>query len=1469
MRVLKGTLTFVLGIIMGIVLFVGAIAGTIYAVATSFTIGDITEKVGLTGEKAIFDEGSEITNKTIWEVSQDLIADVQNIGNMSLNEIAEKYGLTKHTDNFGEISGIDISPIFDVPINQLKDNLGVIVDNITLNDIGEFAGMDFTEYGLPILEDNLYSPVTKALDAILKSIDGDNITLRQIEDNFGITLGENAIFNQIKDTPLSTFGDVINGIEVGKIIDADCDKFVQRGENQIYVKVDRYEEVMGDEIYLVKDGAATYVHGRSGDENLVRELRFVKKTTTDEDGNTIDVVDEYGNFVYKVDNTCYTATEDNDKVYYRFIEFEAYDPATPPASEFYVKAYGNHFVEVEIDGEYVYVPTTDGYVLLSSFAKKEDGSPFTTSEGKVTVDGDVYVYDDTLGAFVIAPTFGLNPEYAPATKDSRLDEGFGEGSDDGYVRVHAGSSDVAIQVIAYTTVSGLNNATDTLMSLKLGDLIEVTEDSATILQTLKDKPLNKLSDSIDDLILGDVIEITYSLYAEDEKGDYVKKIVDGDNFYYTLYNPGDPDHSAATRYTKMASGDPDHPDFILASEAEINDSSVAKFYWNGTEMVAGTPADVNLYVMGTASSKILQRLASISIGDFSDAFNLLVLGDVIDVDMDTYEVVPAGFDFSTAAIDDEFYTFDGSKYCICDDPEAAILAEETVYKVVEKSETSSILKKLALVKVDNMSTEMESLIDTMRLDEVMDIDADVYKKVTDTSDTTKTYYRYDNGLFIDVDSDYITANPTETYYVIVAEGTSHAIVKKMARLNIADIGNRMEEVINTMRLDEVITIDPVLYMPHAEGKYVYVSSGNYYTLYNPAVHEDSTRYIRVTNGDFTYRLATEEEIADGSVTKYYWNNTEKRMETTGSGDAYVEATYSSLMLQRFARVKISGFSNALDGLALSDVMDIDADVYKEVADTSDTTKTYYRYDNGLYIEANSDYITANPTETYYVVDSHGTSHIVMKKMAYLPVTDLGNRMEDVINDLYLKDLMDIYEFDVIKDDTANYGVEGEYLVPYDNDYTIYDGDEAHYFSFIRDDNGKYYLRETMHFALNEAQTNALKDGGAITFDYKQLTDAEKVTFLALITTQGNGYYKDDKGNYHHNPALCAYIITTGIQHGNTDGFENVYIREAGTTVSMPTFANPVNGGTKMLYVKVLGNYVEYDATNPVHADLEKYLLLTDGYALVEDSTADTRDKYYLRADGTFSTDSTGAYAGLTFIKNTVKYSKGGKDFYYYAPLDSEYNLAVGLGEVIPTFSKQMASTAYIQTDEASAILAFYDKKLIAKEEVPDDAVDVVYVKETVGYIVKINGDNAAVLAFLELMDAGTKKVTYVQQQSAPALKAFAVHDVKVNSLDTALKEFTISDMMNVAPDSLFDDEEIKNASIDDLGTVFQNKLKNMTIQNILDWGNITTLSDDVLAIIGEATLEDFFASLSYANGDIHVDIVKLYDSIYARQNADD
>ena len=173
---------------------------------------------------------------------------------------------------------------------------------------------------------------------------------------------------------------------------------------------------------------------------------------------------------------------------------------------------------------------------------------------------------------------------------------------------------------------------------------------------------------------------------------------------------------------------------------------------------------------------------------------------------------------------------------------------------------------------------------------------------------------------------------------------------------------------------------------------------------------------------------------------------------------------------------------------------------------------------------------------------------------------------------------------------------------------------------------------------------------------------------------------------------------------------------------------------------------------------------------------------------------------------------------------------------------------------------------------PDDAVGVVYVKEAIGFIVEItDGTDIEVQATVDSMIDGTFKVSYIQQQSAAALKAFAVHDVKVSNLNDKLKEFKISDMIDVAPDSLFDDPGIKDTPIDQLSETFQDKLKYMTIQNILDWGNIADIEPEVVSIIGEATLEDFFASLSYSavDGDIHVNIVKLYDSIYARQNADD
>lgn len=51
MRVLKGTLTFILGMVLGIILFVLAIGGAVFAVGSSMTVGQLQES--LTQEEVI------------------------------------------------------------------------------------------------------------------------------------------------------------------------------------------------------------------------------------------------------------------------------------------------------------------------------------------------------------------------------------------------------------------------------------------------------------------------------------------------------------------------------------------------------------------------------------------------------------------------------------------------------------------------------------------------------------------------------------------------------------------------------------------------------------------------------------------------------------------------------------------------------------------------------------------------------------------------------------------------------------------------------------------------------------------------------------------------------------------------------------------------------------------------------------------------------------------------------------------------------------------------------------------------------------------------------------------------------------------------------------------------------------------------------------------------------------------------
>ena len=630
--------SFVIGILVGMVLLVVAVGGGLAVALSVVTVGQIEDTVGTD----IIDDASDANGQTLLELAMLLMDDLADPPSITINLFREKYGLKLPE----EISGIDISVLFDYPISEVADHLGDVVNNMTLRDVDEFLSLGLEEKypDLSVLISNLDNNVDDALNNILASIDSSSMTLYSLETGFGITLGENRLFDELYHTPLNAFGEVMDHLPVGTLTGADSDLFLPLGENEVFVAVDRYEEVPGSELELVADGAETYIAGADENGLIRRELRY----TRGEDGS------------YTPDNSCYAEGYDGTGTFYRHVTYEPYDGGQN--GELFVMAYLNNFTA---DGTGL---VADGLFPLSSVYTDESLSVSlaeTVTGGKVTVDEDVFINIAAEGeAASPAPAalFGL-PEGATEDENSRLEE---QKADSSYsmphIRVHIGTSDQAIQVIAGIGVSSLNNVTDKITSLKLGEVIDITDDSAKILRTLKDTQISKLSDALDTITLKDATDIVLDEYSPATDGAYV--LEDGS---YTLYNPAK--HADAQRYQKT--------------------------------------------VVEGSSSAALQRLANVTIPNISAAFDTMVLGDAIGVTPDAYILV------DSPKSDETYYVFNELGY-----PERAVYGVDEAdawYERVSSGEGNAILKQLAFVGINDISEAMNGVIEDTLLSDIIEI----------------------------------------------------------------------------------------------------------------------------------------------------------------------------------------------------------------------------------------------------------------------------------------------------------------------------------------------------------------------------------------------------------------------------------------------------------------------------------------------------------------------------------------------------------------------------------------------------------------------------------------------------------------------------------------------------------------------------------------------------------------------------
>lgn len=940
MRVLKGTLTFILGMVLGIILFVLAIGGAVFAVGSSMTVGQLQES--LTQEEVIAKDSALYSQKLI-DAIKSIVGDVKNIKSLSLKTLYEHYGISL----LNGISGIDFTEkeFYTLPISELIDDTSKIVNSFTLGDISKITNVDFSSYGLPVLDDNLNNNVKTALNNILSSLNGD-LTIRSINDKFGIDIGvgQNSLLAAVQDVALSNFGSVVNAMMLDKILNVDSDTFVKVGENDVYVKADKYDVVSNADLqnsaYTAPVGVETYIAGATDSDSdgtidtlVEKELRFVKKITQDADGNEV--------VKYVVDNSCYATdfnAETNEKEFYRHVQYEKY---TGTSDEYFVLSYANKIVEV---GSTSFTLYTKGFLSLNDVYTTVGSTvvPFSSgvTTGKITLGNTVRKAVD--GSFENAERYFVFD--VPVDKNTKL-RAFEDGTipvyTDCYERVHVGTSEQILQLVAYMTVTELQNADDLLNSLTVGDV--VSGDSSKIVNALKDCKLKDIGtkintlkiddvidindessiamkslaahgatlDNIDTIVnklsIGELIEITYDQYAKNPSGDYVKTdLFVQYNKYLELHKQAKAENGL---FVKDASGN-----FVpTADESGETYVNIGRYTLYDAEKHAGL--DRYALTLESATSITIQSMArrGYLLNEVGEKVDSLFIDELIRIKADSAVIMRSLAKRGTTL----------NKF-------ADVADELKLSEVIEISADSARIMK-SLVARDCLIKDLDKIANDLTLSETVDVKFDQftpdasgkYVKVVgdgyvfydsenvlmqgmqrfkkDSSSSPATYVADDNGSFV---HDFyftlynIATHSDATLYArydrTVVSGASSKVLQRLAFSNVGEFSTAFD----ALTLGDVIDIDPDV--------------------------------LEVADADY--------KLANPTVTYYAYDETKHVFKRDETGVYYVSrAGESSAVLKRLAFVPVNSLSTALDTIIKDMLLSELIDVYEQYAVSVDAS----------------------------------------------------------------------------------------------------------------------------------------------------------------------------------------------------------------------------------------------------------------------------------------------------------------------------------------------------------------------------------------------------------------------------------------------------------------------------------------------------------------------------------------------------
>lgn len=946
-------LTFILGLVVGVLLVGGTIAGVVYYAVAAVSVNDVENYTKQ--EFTFIDKDAEIRNKSILDIydmvkggniKETTVSDAKRIFGIDIIKILENsLEITVDDKSRETLGALKVADVFK------DDNLKVVLNCFTLGDVLKKTGIDTTT-GLaskPIVQEHISEPVIDGFNALLKSLELNEMTIAEMQYLLGVSFGAGGVLDTVANVKIGDLNSAINNIKFEDVLpDFDRDLYTEWDyQNNTAVLYRRSRAQFPQKTLIAANGTSEYFEYVSNDKKVSGETYYL----LDADAGTIKVSDA-GNWKLKAGSElpyfknrydksgnqnrfgiAYVVPEDS----HGMTVTERYDADYSTKNESGLFYYEYDFVTATEAGvEYFY------RVGAAVRTKIQDATGTEPAKYAEIIEWRGYVETTKTDYFEAEPwkTYGYSRD--GKVTDEELTEYSSTDSLVRYALMHVGKSEPVLKALADETLNTLDGA---IGDMKLGQVIEITDASADILKKLKDSKISEIDKDVKNVKVGDIMKVVSVTTAE--------KATDG--AYIAL-----PALSAGKEYKGT---------FITAKDGDKTVYLVK--YKDG---LAGFGDRYN--ITEKASNGVVVALADKTIGELQtagidDLVNAARLSSVMDIDGDVFV---SGDDFPSIPKE---YVLDGT------DRNGffrlAAAGETAEYKRVYEGDGNAVIKKLSTIGVNNIAARMDDVVNSTLLKEVVEVKERYKLKVATAADIGNTSVRKYISLadvyaapdyagtfnvgYVETDPDtdikFVRARGTiaagVTQYVIVDKASSGVLVGLQDK-TIGTLSTGVDEVVNGATLSDVLEIDGKVYVKatdfDAAVAISYEKIGQHVAYYKDGNLFLEAGYVRNNNGEYVK--------VDGKYVKF--------------GALYQYDTESAMWKQ-----SIEGTHFLYNG------------EYKKLSD-------YKRYK-----------FDGETAPAYYACIYEGESDKILSKMATMTVKDLSDSgtMDKIVKDMRIGDVMEL------------------------------------------------------------------------------------------------------------------------------------------------------------------------------------------------------------------------------------------------------------------------------------------------------------------------------------------------------------------------------------------------------------------------------------------------------------------------------